>query len=465
MLKLLKPIIDVLPQVKPPATAVGVNERLFWTFAVLVLFFAMFSTTAVGAVVQSGDFIQTITASRLGSLVTVGIGPIVLASLFLQLFVGAKIINVDMNDPKQKELFLGTQKILAIVLSFVEAGLFVFSNSRLVDTAFSGSFGLLNTQLLIIFQIGIGSMILLYLDEVTSRYGLGSGIGIFIAAGVAHAVVSGVFIILFGAQNSVLAMLSSPTAQTLPEIIVALLPIGVTVGVVIVVAYAESIKIEIPLTFERGRGMSMPFPIKFLYVSNLPVILASAFMVTIFQLWLGTNGATIDIMGMNVAGIVHNTLSYVLPPQGYIPGQSYLSYLSNLSLPSNNVPLPEIRRAMVYILFLVVLCVIFGYVWMDTSGMGAKSVSEKMHDVGWHIRGGRSDPRLMEHVLDKYITTITILGSIFVGLLAGFADLTGALGTGTGILLTVGILFRMYEDMQRMGIVSSVPMLRNLVGE
>jgi preprotein translocase subunit SecY len=309
-------------------------------------------------------------------------------------------------------------------------------------------------------------MILLYLDEVTSRYGLGSGIGIFIAAGVAHSVVSGIFIILLGAQNSVLAMLSSPTAQTLPEIIVALLPIGVTVGIVVVVAYAESIKIEIPLTFERGRGMSMPFPIKFLYVSNLPVILASAFMVTIFQLWLGTTGATIDIMGMNVAGMVHSTLGYVLPPQIYVPGQSYLSYLSNFSLPSSYVPaIPELARAMVYILFLVILCVIFGYVWMDTSGMGAKSVAEKMHDVGWHIRGGRSDPRLMEHVLGKYITSITIMGSIFVGLLAGFADLTGALGTGTGILLTVGILFRMYEDMQRMGIVSSVPMLRNLVGE
>ena len=70
----------------------------------------------------------------------------------------------------------------------------------------------------------------------------------------------------------------------------------------------------------------------------------------------------------------------------------------------------------------------------------------------------------MESVLEKYIPTITVLGSIFVGLLAAFADLTGALGTGTGILLTVGILHKMYEELSAQRMFDMYPQLRNFMG-
>ena len=56
--------------------------------------------------------------------------------------------------------------------------------------------------------------------------------------------------------------------------------------------------------------------------------------------------------------------------------------------------------------------------------------------------GFRRSPVIYEKVLSRYIPTVTLLGGMFVGLLTVFADFLGALGTGMGVLLTVGIAFQ-----------------------
>jgi preprotein translocase subunit SecY len=70
----------------------------------------------------------------------------------------------------------------------------------------------------------------------------------------------------------------------------------------------------------------------------------------------------------------------------------------------------------------------------------------------------------LEKVLDRYIPPITLMGGIFVGLLAAFADFTGALGTGTGILLTVGIVYRMYEELAKEQMGEMMPAFRQFLG-
>jgi preprotein translocase subunit SecY len=69
---------------------------------------------------------------------------------------------------------------------------------------------------------------------------------------------------------------------------------------------------------------------------------------------------------------------------------------------------------------------------------------------------------MLESILNKYIFPLTVLGAVSVGLLAGMADLTGALGSGTGILLTVGILYRMYEQMEQQQMFDVMPALKFL---
>ena len=66
--------------------------------------------------------------------------------------------------------------------------------------------------------------------------------------------------------------------------------------------------------------------------------------------------------------------------------------------------------------------------------------------------------------MNKYIPALTILGGLFVGILAFIADLTGALGGGTGVLLTVGIVYKLYEEIAKEQMMEMHPMLRKMFG-
>ncbi len=53
----------------------------------------------------------------------------------------------------------------------------------------------------------------------------------------------------------------------------------------------------------------------------------------------------------------------------------------------------------------------------------------------------------MRVVLEKYIPTAAALGGLCIGLLSITADLMGAIGSGTGILLAVTIIYSYYESL------------------
>ncbi len=384
-LDFMKPFLHLLPEVQSPTRPPSLPEKLMWTAIALVIFFVMYNVVAVGVKSQIGnsDFLQVVTASKIGSLITVGIGPIVLASIFLQLFSGAKIIHVDMSDPEQKRVFQGAQKFLAILLCFFEAAVFViFARIVTVDNPLFGSHEL--TQALIIMQIALGSLILLYLDEVVSKYGVGSGISLFIAAGVSMAIVGGTFQLFTGA-GGVLEALSSGSAEALPNAIIALLPLFFTILVFLVVSYAEGIKVEIPLAFDRARGLGSRFPIKFLYVSNIPVILASALLLNMQFFAIGMQGkhwcvtgefdpnspelnkcnGGIDII-QSIAFVdsgnqLRDGLFYFISPI-YRPLQgNYGSYFGQILTGTTPVyGLPEWLHVIVYIIFIMGLCIVFG---------------------------------------------------------------------------------------------------------
>jgi preprotein translocase subunit SecY len=69
----------------------------------------------------------------------------------------------------------------------------------------------------------------------------------------------------------------------------------------------------------------------------------------------------------------------------------------------------------------------------------------------------------MERLLDRYIWPLTIMGSLAVGFIAALADLSGALSRGTGILLTVMIIYRLYEDIARQHMMDMNPLLRRFM--
>ena len=83
------------------------------------------------------------------------------------------------------------------------------------------------------------------------------------------------------------------------------------------------------------------------------------------------------------------------------------------------------------------------------------------------IPGFRRDPRIVEKVLERYIPTVTIFSGFIVGLLAAGADMVGTTGqsSGTGVLLTVGIMIRMYEQIGKEQMMEMHPVLRQFFGE
>lgn len=490
IIDILHSLARYLPEVKAPEVPPSTKDRLIWTFGALVLFFMMYETTAFGVATKTSgvDFLQTITASRIGSLLTAGIGPIVLASIFLQLFVGAGILNLNLKDKKDKQKFLETQKILAIILALVEGIIFVvFSRVPLSEVA-----GLDPSLVMaaVIAQIALGSVAILYLDELVTKYGIGSGISLFIAAGVSFAVITGLVSLIIG-SGGVVSIMAEGGAESLANSLLVLLPFLFTILVFLAVVYAESVKVEIPIAFERIRGMVPKLPLKFFYVSNIPVIFASALIINV-QLFAGAalveqywnkstgepindvltegysmekNGVLPMIAYVDTTGQLRDGFLYLLTPV-YGAGRStseHWNFVTNTTTPIFKIP--EYVHALVYILVLSGVSVLFGLFWVEISNMDAKSVAGQLSDSGIQIPGFRRDPRMLEQILNKHIFPLTVMGSFAVGLLAGLADLTGALGTGTGILLSVGILHKMYEQLEQMQAFELYPTLGKIFGD
>ncbi len=483
---MIKEIANLIPDIRAPEVPVGLKEKLYWTGIVLVVFFVLGQIYPIGVSFQGVNsqiqLLQVLLGSSIGSLTTLGIGPIVFASIILQLAVGTGLLGIDTSTEEGKQHFQSIQKLMIVALAFIEGVIFVL-NSQLVPVlgVVSGTaplFGsVLLTQLIVIIQIAFGAILVMFLDELVQKYGIGSGVSLFIVAGVALQVFVGVFSISTNAGIPVGLIPQSIyylIQGSISTAVWVLVPLFFTIIVFLVTVYLEGMKIELPLTYGMARGLGARYPIKFLYVSVMPVILAFA-VIFDFQLiggLLASHGFTllgvfsqgVPVQSLSLSYMLSSFPSPLLMPGGY---SSYLSFLTS-SVPvvlfGNSMTIPlELIHIIIYGLVLVLLCVVFGWFWIETTGMSSKDVAGQLMNSGLQIPGFRQDPRVIEKVLDRYIPIITVLGSVTVGVLAWFAQITGALGTGIGILLAVGITYQFYEQLVKDELFEIYPTLEKFV--
>jgi len=483
MLEKLDPILKFVPSIKKPEGPLGFKEKLKWTALIMTVYFLMFSIPAYGVnlvTVTSGVYqlISIIFAARIGSLITVGIGPIVLASILLQLLMGAGLIKLDINNPEQKGRFQGIQKLTAIIIAIIEA--YIFAATGYVPIINNSFFSI------VVLQLALGAIFVIFLDEMMTKYGITSGINLFIAGGVAYSIIAGTISIII--PESVSAI-SSGGAAAIPNAIMAFGPLFFALIVFLISVYVYDMKVELPLAFSQFRGVGGRLPIPLLYVSVLPVILATSFILSLdvwFRFLAGVSGSLanlakfIALYSPSATGSVQLTggLIYLISPTFPLPYAtqyggigSYatyfaalINYQSQLFLPwGGYIFVPEWVHVIVYTVVLVLLCIVFGKFWVEMTGQSPKNVAEQLQDVGWQIPGFRRDPRIIESILNKYIPTITVIGSIIVGLLAALATLTGAVGTGMGILLTVGIMYMTYQQIEQQHMLEGYPALEKLL--
>ena len=449
-LEVLEPIFKVIPEVKSPVHREDFNEKLKWTGLVLVLYFILTQIPLYGlapGAIDSFAQLRAVMAGSFGSILTLGIGPIVTASIVLQLLVGSNLLELDLSSHKDKSHFQATQKILSIVFTVFEASVLVLSGNLVpIDSSYT---------FLLIVQLVVGALIIIYLDEVVSKWGFGSGIGLFIAAGVCQAIIVGTFSILNGSDGLLAGIIPKfiqlATQGTYDFSI--LIPLIATIIVFMVVLYGEAMRVEIPISHGsvkghgRIRGAVGKYPLKFVYSSNMPVILTSALLVNV------TLFANIfQKIGFPILGHLENGKA--------VDGIAWL-----LSTPKLGMFITEPIHVLVYAIFFIVCCMLFSWLWVEISGLNAKKISEQLYNSGIQIPGFRSSKRQLYKILKKYIPALTIISGIYVGLIAFLADLTGALGGGTGVLLTVGIIHKLYEEMAQEQLMSANPLLRKFLGD
>lgn len=467
-IEVFSPFIRFFPVVKPPERTVAFNEKLLWTGLALIVYLIMGEIplygVAKGGLGDPFGALRIIFASNRGTLVELGIGPIVSAGLILQILAGSKMINVNFSDPKDRSLFTSASKIFSVIMTIFEASAFIFG----------GAYGPQppQNQLIIMLQLVTAGIVIMLLDELLQKgWGIGSGISLFIAAGVARTiwwnsvapipVGDGKFM---GALPAFIQSISM--GEGLQKIFVReggfpdLLGLLTTIAVFIILIYTSGLHVEIPVSYAKYRGYRGKFPIKLFYTSNVPVIFTAALFGNIYFMsqiiWSNYNHDNSSFW-LNLIG------QFTAKEQSVYPSGGLVYYVMS---PRNILHvLEDPVRAAVYTLLFIAACIFFAVTWVEVGGMDAKTVSKQLLDSGMQIEGFRRSQLPIQQVLSRYIPTVTIISGIMLGVIAVSADLLGAFGTGTGILLTVGILEQYSGLLAKERAAEMFPALRAFLGE
>src|SRR5512145_827355 len=193
----MEPLLAMMPAVKAPEGHVHFKNKLLWTAGILIVYFILTNIPVFGLSSSSVDmfeYYRALLAGASGSIVHLGIGPIVTASIVLQLLKGADIIHIDTSETRGQVMYMGLQKILILVMIIIEAapnlvGGFMTPDPVIASQFFGGN--LFAVSILIFLQICIGGVLIFFMDEVVTKWGIGSGVGLFIIAGISQALVNG----------------------------------------------------------------------------------------------------------------------------------------------------------------------------------------------------------------------------------------------------------------------------------
>ena len=449
--------MSIIPEVEQPEKKIAFRDKVLYTAATLLIFLVCCQIPLYG--IKSSDssdpfyWSRVVLASNRGTLMELGISPIVTSGMVMQLLAGSHLIEVDQNNKEDRELFNGAQKLVGIIITIGQGTTYVLSGMY-GDLAQLGA----GNALLIVLQLLFAGLIVIVLDELLQKgYGLGSGISLFIATNICETIVWKAFSpqtvnqgrgaefegavialihLLVTRDDKLRALKEAFYRQNLPNI-TSLLSTGLVFAIVI---YFQGFRIELPVKQQNQRGQVGTYPIKLFYTSNIPIILQTAlisnlyfisqllyrrfstnFLVGLFGKWREVNGYGPQAQAIPVGGLAY----YVSPPG---------NLLDALTDPIHTV---------IYLVFILGTCAFFSKTWIEVSGSSAKDVARQLKDQRLVVKGHRDAS--LNKMLQRYIPTAAAFGGMCIGALSIVADFMGAIGSGTGILLAVTIIYQYYE--------------------
>ncbi|KAL3697659.1 hypothetical protein R1sor_011735 [Riccia sorocarpa] len=460
VLHLVRPFLSVLPEVQTADRKVPFREKVLYTVVSLFIFLVCSQLPLYGIHSSSGSdpfyWMRVILASNRGTVMELGITPIVTSGLVMQLLAGSKIIEVDNSVKEDRALLNGAQKLLGVMITIGEAVAYVLSGMY-GDVRNLGA----GNAILIIVQLFFAGIIVICLDELLQKgYGLGSGISLFIATNICENIIwkafspttinSGrgaefegaviaLFHLLITRTDKVRALREAFYRTNLPNVTNLL----ATVLVFLIVIYFQGFRVVLPVRSRSARGQQGSYPIKLFYTSNMPIILQSALVSNLYfisQLLHKRYSANflVQLLGkwkeseysqsgqlIPVGGLVY----YITPPSslGDIAANPF--------------------HALFYLTFMLTACALFSKTWIEVSGSSARDVAKQLKEQQMVMPGHRESN--LQKELNRYIPTAAAFGGMCIGALTVVADFMGAIGSGTGILLAVTIIYQYFETFDK----------------
>ena len=463
----VKSVATVLPEIPKPVKKPALTEKFIWTGGALVLYMIMSITPLFhfGNQQDQFSFLRIIFASTQGTLTELGIGPIVTAGLILQLLQGSDILKLDLGNTEERALFGTATKLLTFLVIAIESGAYILG----------GALGTLETtqSIVIFFQLFGASAIILLLDEMIQKgWGLGSGISLFILAGVAQTLwwdslspypvspTQGAAQQIYGFIPALISALSSGAGVSSVFIRTSQFPSAftfvMTIAVILFITYIEGIRVEVPITSVKYRGFQGVYPIKLLYVSNIPVILVSALTANIsFFTRLLHN-----YVGSTTPSWMHYLVTY---DANFNPTGGLVYYLT----PPNGIAQTsgDPLHALIYCAFLMTFAVMFARIWVEIGGLSSRTVAKNLMNADVQVPGFRRAGLSIEQVLNRYIPPITVIGGLIIGSVAAVSDVFGVFGTGVGLLLGVDIVLQYYQMLVKEQLEEFSPRLAGVLGQ
>ncbi|KAG6793764.1 hypothetical protein POTOM_002987 [Populus tomentosa] len=478
VLHLVRPFLSFLPEVQSADRKIPFREKVIYTVIALFIFLVCSQLPLYGIHSTTGAdpfyWMRVILASNRGTVMELGITPIVTSGLVMQLLAGSKIIEVDNNVREDRALLNGAQKLLGILIAVGEAVAYVLSGMY-------GSVGQLGVgnAILIIIQLCFAGIIVICLDELLQKgYGLGSGISLFIATNICYPCHLyenlGTYMVLFIFSENIIWKAFSPTTinsgrgaefegavialfhllitrtdkvralreafyrQNLPNVTNLL----ATVLIFLIVIYFQGFRVVLPVRSKNARGQQGSYPIKLFYTSNMPIILQSAL---VSNLYFISQLLYRRYSGNFLVNLLGKWKESEYSGGQFVPVGGLAYYITAPSSLADMAANPF--HALFYFVFMLSACALFSKTWIEVSGSSAKDVAKQLKEQQMVMPGHRESN--LQKELNRYIPTAAAFGGICIGALTVLADFMGAIGSGTGILLAVTIIYQYFETFEK----------------
>lgn len=335
------------------------------------------------------------------SIVMLGVSPYITASIIMQLgtiiFPQVKEAYFEEGEAGRAK-FINWSRLLTIPIAVLQAVGFLFLLQSQGVIMPLGSVALVAN----IALVTAGSLLLMWLGELVTEFGIGNGVSLIILAGILAHVPAGISQTLFTAS-----------AASVPSYLAFVLLALAMIYAVVVVSDAER---SIPIAYARAarsmavsQGAATYLPIRLLQAGVIPIIFALSLLL-LPQMALGVLGAA-HVSWASAAALWYT--AFLANPWQY--GAAYF--------------------------FLVVL---FTYFYTAVT-FEPHRVAENLQKTGAFIPGVRPG-RETESYIGKVVNRVTLPGAVFLGLLAvspsiiqGLTGVTTLVLGGTALLIAVQV--------------------------